>query len=172
MADPTSFRPSRTRLRWLRATGLVVVLGALVLPSSWAAEALGLRHSVVEYQRFQDWSTPISEVMVNAGDTWIEVVRSEGVSGKGVVWLERSCVLPSPSPPWWEVSAGGLEVFADPVLGWEQLVRRCETWVHVFVDQGVRVRVWDQTRSTISELDPGVAHWEIGAGGRVSTTPR
>ena len=115
MADPTSFRPSRTRLRWLRATGLVVVLGALVPPSSWAAEALGLR---------------------------------------------------------WEVSAGGLEVFADPVLGWEQLVRRCETWVHVFVDQGVRVRVWDQTRSTISELDPGVAHWEIGAGGRVSTTPR
>ena len=117
----------------MRATGLVVVLGALVLPSSWAAEALGLRQSVAEYQRFQDWSTPISEVMV---------------------------------------SAGGLEVFADPVLGWEQLVRRCETWVHVFVDQGVRVRVWDQTRSTISELDPGVAHWEIGAGGRVSTTPR
>ena len=109
MADPTSFRPSRTRLRWLRATGLVVVLGALVPPSSWAAEALGLRQSVAEYQRFQDWSTPISEVMVNAGDTWIEVVRSEGVSGKGVVWLERSCVLPSPSPPWWEVSAGGLE---------------------------------------------------------------
>ena len=75
MADPTSFRPSRTRLRWLRATGLVVVLGALVPPSSWAAEALGLRQSVAEYQRFQDWSTPISEVMVNAGDTWIEVVR-------------------------------------------------------------------------------------------------
>lgn len=138
MADPTSFRPSRTRLRWLRATGLVVVLGALVLPSSWAAEALGLRHSVVEYQRFQDWSTPISEVMINAGDTWVEVVRSDRVSGEGAMWLERSCVLPSPSPPWWEVTEGGLEVFADPVVGWEQAVRRCETWVHVFVGPGCR----------------------------------
>ena len=172
MADPTSFRPSRTRLRWLRATGLVVVLGALVLPSSWAAEALGLRHSVVEYQRFQDWSTPISEVMVNAGDTWVEVVRSDRVSGEGAMWLERSCVLPSPSPPWWEVTEGGLEVFADPVVGWEQAVRRCETWVHVFVGPGVSVRIWDQTRSSISEPDPGLPHWEMGADGRVSTTPR
>ena len=171
MSETTLVRPNRVRLAVLRAIGVLVLMASLVLPAIGAADALNIRQRIDNVDSFQTMDSPISEVMINAADTWVEVVRGDNPLGLGPIWLQRSCVLPSAGVPWFETTASGrIEVFAPELPRWEQAFRRCETWVHAYVDPQVTVRVWDGAQ--VHEVDPDLEQWVISPEGRVITTPR
>ena len=174
MSETTSVCPSRVRLAVLRAIGLLVLMLSLVLPATRVADALNVRQRIDHYQQFDQLSAQVSQVTINAAGTWVEVVRGENPSGGGSVWVQRACVLPSSVVPWSGVSTadesgdrppddGHLLVFASSITGWEQELRRCETWVHVYVDPRMAVRVWDG--SQVHEVDTDLARWTLSPDG-------
>ena len=174
MSETTSMRPNRARLGVLRVAGLLVLMVSLVLPATRAADALNIRQRIDHYQEFDQLSAQVSQVTINAAGTWVEVVRGENPLDAGVVWVQRACVLPSSVVPWSGVSTadesegeppndGHLLVFASSITGWEQALRRCETWVHVYVDPRMAVRVWDG--SQVHEVDTDLARWTLSPDG-------
>jgi len=158
----------------LRAIGLLVLMVSLVLSGIGAADALNIRQRIDRLKTFDQLPGPVSQVTINAAGTWVEVVRGENPSGGGSVWVQRACVLPSSVVPWSGVSTadesegeppndGHLLVFASSITGWEQALRRCETWVHVYVDPRMAVRVWDG--SQVHEVDTDLARWTLSPDG-------
>lgn len=161
----------RARLAALRVAGLLVLIVSLVLPATRAAEVLGLRQQTGFHASFDQLGAPVADVMINAPNSWVEVVRAENPSAGGSIWLQQSCVVPSAAGPGFETIAHGrLQVLDAQLTGWEQTFRRCETWVHVFVDQRMTVRVWDGAQAR--EIDTGLDQWVVTPEGRVITTPR
>ena len=181
MSEATSFRPKGIRFRVLRAAGLLVLAVSLVLPATGAADALNLRQRIDRLTTFNQLPAPISQVTINAADSWVEVIREEIPLSEGAVRVTRTCVLPSTDRLWSDVSTAGesgdgpaddrhVEVFARPITGWEQTLRRCETWVRLFVDHDVTVRVWDAHQ--VHEVDLDLARWTLSPDGALIESGR
>ena len=56
-----------------------------MLPATGAADALNLRQRIDRLTTFNQLPAPISQVTINAADSWVEVIREEIPLSEGAV---------------------------------------------------------------------------------------